>query len=50
MKKILEKGAGFAATEAARLGRMATAGSVAAKKKADFAKRKNIAAAFIDDD
>jgi protein disulfide-isomerase-like protein len=48
MKKILEKGSGYAASESARLKRMITSGAVAAKKVADFSKRANIIAQFIE--
>jgi len=50
MKRIMEKGAEFAATEAARLKRMIDGGNVAAKKRADFAKRRNIVLRFTEDD
>jgi len=50
MKRIIEKGAEFATTEAARLKRMIDGGNVAAKKRADFAKRRNIVLQFVEDD
>jgi protein disulfide-isomerase-like protein len=48
MKKVIEKGAEWATGEAARLKRMLDGSSVAAKKKADFARRRNIIKSFDD--
>jgi len=48
-KKVAEKGTGYATTESARLKRMIEGGSIAAKKKADFAKRRNIVRLFEED-
>jgi len=49
MQRIIEKGDSYATTESARLKRMIEGGSVSAKKKADFAKRRNIVNRFVDE-
>jgi len=48
-KRVLETGPQYATTESARLKRMIEGGSIGAKKRADFAKRRNIVRLFEDD-
>jgi len=46
MKRVIEKGADYGSTEAARLERMIASGSIAPEKQGEFYKRVNIAKAF----